>query len=70
MDEIKVLKPKVVGTTVRDPRTREPLPPEGKAVRMTTFWRRRLADNSVVEVTLAPAMDKEAKPKLKPEGKE
>lgn len=49
---IKILKPAMSGTTVRDPRTREQLPVEGKAVRMNTFWNRRIADGSVVEVPL------------------
>lgn len=50
MESIKILKPKVPGEFVRDPVTKEKLPAEGKAVKMTTFWRRRLEDGSVVEV--------------------
>ncbi len=45
-----ILKPRVPGVTVRDPVTGRNLPDEGKAVSMTSFWRRRIADGSVVEV--------------------
>jgi hypothetical protein len=47
---IKVLKPSKEGITLRDPVTGRNLPSEGKAVSMTTFWRRRIADGSVIEV--------------------
>lgn len=52
--DIKVLKPTDPEITVRDPKTREQLPKEGKAVRMTTFWRRRISDGSVIEVMATP----------------
>lgn len=55
MSEFKILKPAVSGVTCRDPKTGVKLPDEGRAVAMTTFWNRRLADGSVVEVTAAPA---------------
>lgn len=51
---IKILKPKVPGTFVRDPVTMQKLPAEGKAVQMTTFWHRRIEDGSVVEVLASP----------------
>ncbi len=47
---IKILKPTQPGETLRDPATGRDLPFEGKAVAMTTFWRRRLEDGSVTEV--------------------
>lgn len=37
------------GRTVRDPKSLEPLPAEGRAVEMTPFWKRRLADGDVTE---------------------
>jgi hypothetical protein len=52
--EIRILKPRVPGITVRDPITGHNLPDEGKAIKMTTFWRRRLIDGSVVEVNAQP----------------
>lgn len=33
---------------VRDPATKRPLPAEGKEVRESSFWLRRLADGDVV----------------------
>lgn len=58
---IKILKPKVEGVSCRDPKTREWLPAEGKAVRMDSFWDRRLLDDSVVEVMPSPATQVESK---------
>jgi hypothetical protein len=49
----KFLKPKVAGQTVRDPKTGLNLPDAGAEVEMTTFWNRRLKDESVVEVVRA-----------------
>lgn len=37
------------GRTVRDPKSLEALPAEGRAVEMTPFWKRRLADGDVTE---------------------
>ena len=37
------------GRTVRDPKNLEALPAEGRAVEMTPFWKRRLADGDVTE---------------------
>ena len=48
---IKKLKPATPDLVVRDPVTTNPLPAEGKAVPMTTYWRRRLKDGDVVEAT-------------------
>ena len=36
------------GLLVRDPDSRQPLPPEGAAVASSTFWHRRLADGDVL----------------------
>ena len=35
------------GLTVRDPRTRQPLPAEGAEVELGAYWMRRLADGDV-----------------------
>jgi hypothetical protein len=35
---------------VRDPETRQPLPQEGKEVKVDRYWLRRLADGDVVEI--------------------
>ena len=48
---IKKLKPATPELVVRDPVTAKALPAEGKAVPMTTYWRRRLKDGDVVEAT-------------------
>jgi hypothetical protein len=37
------------GLIVRDPETREPLPPHGDWVPRTTYWLRRLRDGDVSE---------------------
>lgn len=47
------------GRTVRDPKSLEALPAEGRAVEVTPFWKRRLAEGDVVEGKPARA----AKPK-------
>lgn len=44
----KFLVPKP-GLTVRDPKSLEPLPVEGREVEMTTFWKRRFNDGDVTE---------------------
>lgn len=62
MGEFKILKPKVPGVSCRDPKTGEKIPDEGKAVRMTSFWNRRLADGSMVEVG-APKTPEASAPK-------
>ncbi len=48
---IKKLKPATPDLVVRDPVTTKALPAGGKAVPMTTYWRRRLKDGDVVEAT-------------------
>lgn len=55
------------GLVVRDPGTLEPLPAEGGAVELTTYWQRRLRDGDVVEVTTPPVA--ETKEQSKNEGK-
>lgn len=37
------------GLNVIDPANGQPLPPEGKEVADTTYWRRRLAEGDVTE---------------------
>lgn len=37
------------GRIVRDPATRAALPPEGRAVELDIYWRRRLRDGDVAE---------------------
>lgn len=45
---MKFLVPKP-GLTVRDPKSLEPLPAEGREVEMTPFWKRRFNDGDVTE---------------------
>lgn len=47
------VKPKQ-GLLVRDPHTRQPLPPEGAEVPETAHWRRRLLAGDVVLLGLSP----------------
>ena len=54
MPQVMRLKPAVPGTVVRDPLTREPLPPDGAEVQMTTYWLRRLAQGDVVQAAAEP----------------
>ena len=44
--ETKILKP-VGGVKIRDPKTREYLPQEGRLVEMTSYWNRRIQDGTV-----------------------
>ena len=53
MPEMKIFVPKP-GLLVRDPATMRPLPPEGAAKPMNTYWRRRLMDGDV-SLAIAPA---------------
>lgn len=67
------LKPAKPGLIVRDPKTRRPLPEEGREVNLDSFWRRRLRDGDVVEVKSAPPAKAakaavEPKPAAKSEG--
>ncbi len=48
--EIKILKP-VNGAKIRDPKTKEFLPEDGKRVEMTTYWNRRIQDGTVKVVS-------------------
>ena len=43
------LKPANKDAIVRDPIHKIPLPAEGKEIKLTTYWRRRLLDGSVVK---------------------
>lgn len=44
------VRPAVAGQVVLDPITRAALPQEGAEVALSTFWRRRITDGSVIEV--------------------
>lgn len=70
MSEFKILKPTVPGENNLIPGTMEKLPDEGKAIRMTTFWYRRLLDGSVVEVGVTPAFLPAPEAPNAPEGEE
>lgn len=48
-----VIRPASPTLVVRDPITKAPLPVEGSQVELTSYWRRRMADGSVVEVAAA-----------------
>lgn len=48
-----IVKPKP-GLIVRDPDTRQPLPPEGREVPASTWWMRRLKSGDVVLVPSPP----------------
>lgn len=50
MTEMIYLKPKE-GLRVPQPLGKIPLPPHGRAVVFTTYWRRRLADGDVEKTT-------------------
>lgn len=43
------------GLSIRDPDRRDRLPPEGREVPETSYWRRRLAEKSVLRAAAAPA---------------
>jgi hypothetical protein len=60
MDTILYLKPRE-GLTVREPRTKKPLPEYGKAVSSSSYWRRRLKDGDVVKTTAESIKKAEAK---------
>ncbi|MBI4212048.1 MAG: DUF2635 domain-containing protein [Deltaproteobacteria bacterium] len=45
--EIKFLKP-APGVKIRDPRTKEFLPIDGRRVEMSVYWNRRIQDGTVV----------------------
>lgn len=47
-----MIKP-AAGLLVRDPQTKQPLPADGAAVELSSFWRRRLAAGDVVEIKAA-----------------
>ena len=47
--EIRFLKP-VPGVKIRDPKTKEFLPEEGRRVEMSVYWNRRIQDGTVVVV--------------------
>jgi hypothetical protein len=44
------IKPSVAGLVVRDPKTGDRLPDEGKKVSLTSYWRRRIKDGSVIVI--------------------
>ncbi|MHC1701800.1 MAG: DUF2635 domain-containing protein [Humidesulfovibrio sp.] len=63
MPEIIFVKP-APGLTVRDPKTKEALPPEGARKEKSTHWLRRKAAGDVefIPLPVAPAEAKPAKP--------
>ena len=48
MEKKILIKPAKSGLVIRDPQTFEKLPPEGKKLTVTTYWRRRKAEGSVI----------------------
>ena len=64
MTTIATLKPARVDLVVRDPTTRLPLPAEGEAKPLDTYWSRRLVDGDVVIVE-QPPIKAAGKPTLK-----
>lgn len=64
MPEKMMVKP-ADGLVVRDPRNREPLPPEGREVERSSYWLRRLLEGDVTEVpaTVAATPKGAVKPK-------
>lgn len=52
MDTTLYLKPRE-GLTVRDPRTKKPIPAHGAALPNTSFFRRRRKDGDLVTTTAA-----------------
>ncbi len=54
------LKPATADLVVRDPHTGEQLPAAGKSVEIDNYWRRRMRDQTVVQVT-APKKQKTQK---------
>ena len=56
--EIRFLKP-VPGVKIRDPKTKDFLPDEGRRVEMTVYWNRRIQDGTVTSVeAAAPKIEK------------
>lgn len=47
------VKPKP-GLIVRDPRSKRPIPPEGREVPAESYWLRRLRSGDVVEIVQIP----------------
>lgn len=53
---MKYMVPKK-GVFIRDPETRQPLPPEGKQLAVSTFWNRRARDGDVKMYDSPPPKD-------------
>ena len=47
MRKIVFVKP-LEGVRIRDPKTRDVLPENGKRVELNTYWSRRIKENSVI----------------------
>ena len=58
-----IVQPKKHGDIIRNPETKRPLKQSGEKVHLSTYWRRRLADGSVIEVRPAPKKIKKEKDK-------
>lgn len=57
--EIRFLKP-VPGVKIRDPRTKDFLPIDGRRVEMSVYWNRRIQDGTVIAEETAPKIEKTA----------
>ncbi len=58
--EIKILKP-APGVKIRDPRTKEFLPIDGRRIEMSVYWNRRIQDGTVTVIesqTTFPKIEK------------
>lgn len=64
--QLKHLKPRDAGAIVRDPQTHEPLPPDGREVELTTYWRRRIMFGDVVIVPDAKLKAAKLEPRQTP----
>ena len=51
--DIKMLKP-VAGVKIRDPKTKDFLPEDGKRIEMSTYWNRRIQDGTVMVISENP----------------
>lgn len=64
------IKPAKEGLIVRHPKTKRILKKEGEKVKSSTYWRRRIKDGSVVEVSASASKPKKEtkKPEIKKDG--
>jgi len=62
--DFKVIKPASEKLVVRDPKSKKILDPKGEKKKLTSYWRRRLKDGSVVECKTKKVEVLEPKPEL------